>query len=311
MLCPDRLGDHLLQHRTHDQLRTVLGDRRLHRGGGVATATVTRCPSAVTATQAHWLRLLCADTRNNTRSDLAGPPDGACSSRRPPCPRGSDCPPRSSTRHRCITLAITCPRGRCSCTPMVIQGRGPHCEETHTARRSGHRSRPAARSRDRPSREVRSARSRSMSEGAVACSTPCWPVTFSASASAPRRVDPPPIAWPSRAGGGALGSGRHASRWRRLAVPVPRRSARVPPGRLSPGRAGSRQTSGRNRRSLLPASLRQRLFEPRAQRPEILIDGVVEMPTRGRRMPLRGPSTRAGSPSTPTRRSFHACPEGA
>ena len=32
---PDRLGDQLLQHRAHDQLRAVLADRRLHRGGRV------------------------------------------------------------------------------------------------------------------------------------------------------------------------------------------------------------------------------------------------------------------------------------
>ena len=35
MAGPDRLGDQLLQHRAHDQLRAVLADRRLHRGGRV------------------------------------------------------------------------------------------------------------------------------------------------------------------------------------------------------------------------------------------------------------------------------------
>ena len=35
MLRPDRLRDHLLEHRAHDQLRPVLADRRLHRGGRV------------------------------------------------------------------------------------------------------------------------------------------------------------------------------------------------------------------------------------------------------------------------------------
>ena len=35
MAGPDRLGDQLLQHRAHDQLRAVLADGRLHRGGRV------------------------------------------------------------------------------------------------------------------------------------------------------------------------------------------------------------------------------------------------------------------------------------
>jgi len=35
MLAPDRLRDHLLEHRAHDQLGIVLGNRGLHGGGGV------------------------------------------------------------------------------------------------------------------------------------------------------------------------------------------------------------------------------------------------------------------------------------